>query len=168
MQSIDTRGHLYVEGSVGMTFSLKPNGKIKLGIEGTAGILMRFGGDPKTNPNFGFLAVATASPWIQVGKFMLDLSGIQGVALLYIDVPTPKEFKFALSMTAEMSITRLFTNIIPQLPQFCKDAITKFMPDYTWRSGFRVYVDSDWWGIKIGIITIDLTSLFGTWIRVDS
>lgn len=163
MRPIETRGHLYVEGAASMTFSLKPNGKIKIGLDGTAGMLMRFGGNPATNPNFGFLAVATASPWIQIGPFLLDLSGIKGVALMYIDVPSANDFKFALSMTAELSVNQLFTNLIPWLPQFCKDAITKFMPGTTWNSGFRVYADSEWWGFKIGPIPIDLGGLFGKW-----
>lgn len=159
-EPIEISGHLYIDGGITLSYKLKPTGKIKMGLAGTGAMLMRFGGNPSTDPDFGFLAYTTASPYLQIGDFTLDLSGLKGTALLYIDVPSPNLFKFALRMTAEINLSDLFSTVIPQLPQFIKDAVKLLGPKGGVKAELDVYADSGWWGIKMGI-TLDMQALLG-------
>ena len=153
-------GHLYIEGALTISYKMKPKGKVQMGVTGTGAMLMRFGGNPSTNPDFGFLAYAEASPFLQVNDFALDLSGLKGTALIYIDVPSPSQFKFALRMTTEINLGDLFSTVIPQLPKFIKDAVKLLGPSGGVQAELDVYADSDWWGIKMGIAA-DMSALLG-------
>lgn len=159
-ETLEMAGHLYIDGELTISYKMKPAGNVQMGLTGTGAMLMRFGGNPSTNPDFGFLAYAEASPFLQVGDFSLDLSGLKGTALIYIDVPSPSKFKFALRMTTEINLSDLFSTVIPQLPQFIKDAVKLVGPSGGVKAELDVFADSDWWGIKMGI-TLDMSALLG-------
>lgn len=173
MQMIETHGHLYLEGEGDISTKdevfnpfqqpgYKPKEPLtKLGITGNIAMLLRFGDDGESS-SFSALMVATALPWISIGEwFVLDLSGLHGVATIYIDVLSPLEFKFALSVMVELSVPTLLAQLVPWLPEFCKEAIAAFLPDWRFKAGFWVYADSEWWGFKVGPIPSRISFLFG-------
>lgn len=161
MQLIETHGHLYLEGEATISTMKSVNPTTTLGITGNVAMLLRFGDDGESS-SFAALMVTTALPWIQFGDFfLLDLSGLHGVATLYIDVITPQEFKFALSVMVELSIRTFVVNLVPWLPEFCKEVVKAFLPDWRYKAGFWVYADTEWWGFKIGPIPNQISFLFG-------
>lgn len=159
-------GHLYVEGTISIGIGLPSvtgtasgrrlaaaNTGNTLDVEGTGAVLMRFGGDPRTDPDFGLLLNVNAAPTLTLEGFTIDLSSLQNSATLYVDVPAQNKFTFAASLRAQMDIVQLTTAVIPGIPPAVVKALKKLIGTVTFTAQLDVWVSSttNTWGVHIGV-----------------
>lgn len=169
-------GHLYVEGTISIGIGLPSatgtaSGRrlakddsegTKLEIEGTGAMLMRFGGNPRTDPDFGFLLNVNAAPSLTLEGFAIDLSCLQSSATLYVDVPARNKFTFASSLQTTTDVVQLATVVIPGIPPPIASALKKLIGSVQFTAQLDAWISSttNSWGVHVGV-TVQMDQLLG-------
>lgn len=140
------RGHFYMAGEVTVAFALPspPDYENKIEVTGEGAMLMRFAGNPRTEPDFGFLASLSTAPSLTVGGFTIDLSDftVKTTTTLFLDIPDDNHFTVAYRVTCDISFTLMFKVAMPGFPTEVIAALSALLGDPTVTTDVQVYAST--------------------------
>ena len=154
LQELSISGHMYMAGYAGIEVGL-PGGVVSVGVEGTAAMLMSFGGNPRTDISaFGLQTTIATAPYISLlsGWLIFDLSaGVSSSTSILIDIRSEKDYTIAVKSTVNINAADMITNVLPGIPEEVKETLSTLFNVLPIKEVdfYAAGKDDKWWGLSM-------------------